>query len=210
MKRIAMLVAAGLLAIGTATVDASSFTTYCPGAGPGPTPPNTRVFWVTLDGAPAGCYQWADGNIGGVPGNDVLIDTLGWTGIDKDQVPDLAFPNDAWFTVSGNSFTVYSPAWSPGGFGSLAVAIKVGNNKSPDWAAFTLPAVLFTGSSLTGTWGTAPSTGGGLSHAVLYGKDEPPCATGSNCVPPQVPEPASMLLLGTGLLSAGFFRRKRK
>ena len=82
-------------------------------------------------------------------------------------------------------------AWAT--YGSLAVAFKVGSG-DPTWAAFILPY-----GETAGSWSTGLQTGGGLSHATFYGQGAP-----------VVPEPASLVLLGSGLLGLAAKARRRK
>jgi hypothetical protein len=99
-------------------------------------------------------------------------------------------------TITGSgglsgTFTI-SPAAAA--FGPLVIAFKSGEGQlDPDWAAFLLPAGV-----LSGSWSISGQQA--LSHANLYGGEEPP-------PPTQTPEPMSAVLLGSGLLVTRLFKR---
>ena len=96
-------------------------------------------------------------------------------------------------------------------FDELAIGFKVGGGQtSPKWAVFLLPE-----GETSGFWADAPQQGGGLSHANLYGRGvviDPNCTDTESCNPDitEVPEPASLLLMGAGLAVAGKIRNRRK
>jgi hypothetical protein len=175
--------------------EAAPISVDCPGS------PSTadREFTLTTD--PLGATCLAYGNVANelnANASDVLV-AAGWTVIDKDQSPDAVFLNDSWFSVTGlgatsGTFTIDPAVW--GTWGQIAIGFVVGGGQiDPKWAAFELP----TGET-SGLWANAPNSGGGLSHANLYGRGEPRDIQ-------EVPEPATLLLLGSGLAIAA--RRKR-
>lgn len=182
-----------VLAVLAGSASAAPVTVFCPNP---VVPPSVRQFSLTTDPVGGACLAWGSGP-NDVNGASDVINALGWTTIDKDESPDSVFPRDSWFSITGlgstsATFTIDPIAWST--FGSLAVAFKVGSG-DPTWAAFTLPW-----GETSGSWATNLQQGGGLSHATFYGQGDP-----------IVPEPASLVLLGSGLLGlAARSARRRK
>jgi hypothetical protein len=80
--------------------------------------------------------------------------------------------------------------------GPTAYLLVKDGNQSPAWYLFDLTALLWDGMEdlvLAGFW----PDNGAISHVALYGTTAP------------VPEPATMLLLGTGLLGTAIFSRRK-
>jgi hypothetical protein len=136
------------------------------------------------------CIDAGVGNIGNGQNDDFLnAGNTGWT----DITGDASFIS---FTQNGSTgtFSFDSSLWDDNG--SIALGFKFGTGNQPDeWFVYLLQDLVSSG-----TWEFVNvfGTGGGLSHITLYGGE------GTT-----VPEPATLLLLGLGLLSLGFARRKK-
>ena len=178
--------------IGPAYSEAAPIAVDCPGT-PGT---GDREFTLTTDPLGATCLNYGNGaNELNANASDVML-AAGWTLIDKDQGNSLV---DNWFSLTGmgaasGTFTIDPAAW--GTWGEIAIGFVVGGGQIlPKWAVFGLP-----NGETSGLWADAPENAGGLSHVNLYGKGEPRDIQ-------EVPEPATLLLLGSGLTIAA--RRKR-
>ena len=124
-----------------------------------------------------------------------------WQGLgqddgDEENIIGFSFTSNP----EGYDGDVHDSAVDPGGgYNQFAIGIKDG--ALPFWAIFEL-AVGVT----TGDW-AFNSSGGDLSHFALYGRFVPSDDPND---PAEVPEPASLLLLGSGLAVAGKIRSRRK
>lgn len=117
----------------------------------------------------------------------------GWTGLGVDPV-GFSFTADV-----GADDGTFAIATSMLAYDQFAVAVKDGG--SPKWALFLLPVYI-----ATGDWHFM-SPGGELGHFALFGHN---VADAQNASVPDVPEPASILLLGSGIACMAAKARNRR
>jgi hypothetical protein len=122
-----------------------------------------------------------------------------WLFVDKDEADgDLGGVVITGMGGTSGTFSIAESLW--GVYNELLIGFKVGvaagQEMDPDWATFVLD-----GGVLEGNWSITGSQG--LSHASLWGRGTPQ-------QPAAIPEPASLLLLGSGLLVAARRRRAKR
>lgn len=161
----------------------------------------TKNYMQVDDSLVTECIDSGVGNINGNPATDDFLNSggtaLGWV--------DAGL--GAWAqSGSSGTWSIDASLWNayPAGT-SLAIGFKFGTGNEPDeWFIYRLAYGVTSGDW---TFINVFGKGGGLSHVGLY-KDECVPGTSGCCPPDEVPEPASLGLLGLGLLGLGLGRRK--
>ena len=136
------------------------------------------------------CIDAGVGNIGNGQNDDFLnAGNTGWTDVTA-QATTFGFSQSG----SSGSFFFNPNLWNT--FSEIAIGFKFGTGNQPDeWFVYLLQDNVSSGLwQFVNTFGK----GGGLSHLTFYAGE------GTT-----VPEPATLTLLGLGLLSLGFARRKK-
>jgi hypothetical protein len=158
---------------------------------------NPALNYMQMDDSQASaCLDSGVGNLTGNPANDLFLNGAGsdyqFASKSDDSNPyNLTYGNGTW-SFDSSFWDDYSDA---------ALGFKFGTGNTPDeWFVFSLQDLVSSG-EWAFFYGTdnANTTGGGLSHMNLYGKE------GSV----SVPEPGTIALLGLGLVGLTLTRRKK-
>jgi hypothetical protein len=153
---------------------------------------NVNVNHMLVDSAYVqGCVDAGVGNIGNGQNDDFLnAGNTGWTDV-TGQLLGYFFGQNG----TTGSWGILGPSpWDT--YDALAIGFKFGTGNQPDeWFVYSLQQGV-----TSGLWDFVNvfGKGGGLSHLTFY--------SGAGTT---VPEPATLLLFGLGLLSLGFARRKK-
>ena len=159
-----------------------------------------RIFSVTANSV-ANCLQAGPGNINGNNQQDANLITAGWVFVDASDNSGGA--HDGWLTSVGSlvaglsgDFLINAAAYTT--YDRIAIGFKSGEGRfDPDYAIFELVDNTFSGRwSITGNQA--------LSHAILYGFGD-----GGGGGQNDIPEPATLVLVGLGLLGAALSRRRQ-